>query len=75
MLKILFFALVIGLGMRAVRALFSPRGPAQPVQGARGRRRAPPGASGPGPAGPTIKDVPKTDYRWDGNDKGPQSPT
>jgi|GEM_PF-2630007 len=72
MLRILFFALVIGLGMRAVRALFSPPtqgpGPRRPG-GGRGRGGAP-GSQGPYGAGPTIKDVPETDYRWNGQDDG-----
>lgn len=72
MLRILFFALVIGLGMRAVRALLSPptQGPGPRSQGGgRGRGRAP-GAQGPDSSGPTIKDVPDTDYRWNGQDEG-----
>lgn len=60
MLKILFFAFVIGLGLRGVRALFSPagRGGAGSA-GARGSQSAP--GSGHGPA---VKDVPEADYRW-----------
>ena len=72
MLRILFFALVIGLGIRAVRALFSPptQTPGPRSQGGGRQRDGAPDAPGPHSPGPTIKDVPDTDYRWKGQDDG-----